>query len=211
MFNFQTVLVLAPHTDDGEFGCGGTIAKLVEAGATVHYVAFSICEISVPEGFPSDILATEVKSATQVLNIPSENLTVYHYPVRDFLKYRQEILELLVAARQRLNPDLVFLPSTNDIHQDHQVVTQEGIRAFKHTTILGYELPWNNLQFDVSALVPLEYPYIQKKIQAIQRYKSQAHRNYAHNEFIDSLAQVRGRQAGCRYAEAFQVIRWVIR
>ena len=38
----ERVLVLAPHTDDGEFGCGGTMARLVEAGADVRYVAFSI-------------------------------------------------------------------------------------------------------------------------------------------------------------------------
>ena len=29
---FHRVLILAPHTDDGELGCGGTIAKLVESG-----------------------------------------------------------------------------------------------------------------------------------------------------------------------------------
>src|SRR5581483_8652265 len=37
---WRRVLVLAPHTDDGEFGCGGTMARLVEAGAEVRYVAF---------------------------------------------------------------------------------------------------------------------------------------------------------------------------
>ena len=45
------VLVLAPHTDDGEFGCGGTMARLVEAGSDVRYVAFSIATRSLPEGF----------------------------------------------------------------------------------------------------------------------------------------------------------------
>ncbi len=32
---WKRVLVLAPHTDDGEFGAGGTIARLVEGGAEV--------------------------------------------------------------------------------------------------------------------------------------------------------------------------------
>ena len=39
--SWRRVLVLAPHTDDGEFGCGGTMARLVEGGAEVRYVAFS--------------------------------------------------------------------------------------------------------------------------------------------------------------------------
>jgi len=208
---FDRILVLAPHTDDGEFGCGGTIAKFVEEGKKIHYVAFSICEVSVPREFPPDILATEVKQAIRVLNIDTHNLTIHHYPVRNFYQFRQEILEKLVVLRRKLKPDLVFLPSTDDVHQDHQVIAQEGIRAFKHTTIFGYELPWNNLQFAASALISLERRHIERKIEAIQQYKSQMHRDYAQPEFINSLALVRGQQAGTRYAEAFQVIRWIIR
>ena len=56
----ERVLVLAPHTDDGEFGCGGTMARLVEAGCEVRYVAFSIATRSLPEGFLPDTLAREV-------------------------------------------------------------------------------------------------------------------------------------------------------
>lgn len=211
IFKFNTALVLAPHTDDGEFGCGGTLAKLIDQGTTVHYIAFSICEDSVPSKFPSDILATEIEYATQKLNIDSSNLMVHRYPVRNFHNHRQEILEMLVSVRRELTPDLVLLPSTVDVHQDHQVVTSEGIRAFKHTTILGYELPWNNLRFNHDALVSLEEKHIIKKIEALQQYKSQAHRSYARKEFIKSLARVRGQQANTLYAEAFEVVRWIIR
>ena len=51
---WKKALVLAPHTDDGEFGCGGTMARLVEAGCDVRYVAFSIATRSLPPGFPPD-------------------------------------------------------------------------------------------------------------------------------------------------------------
>ena len=40
--NIKKVLVIAPHTDDGEFGCGGTINKLIKLGIEVHYVAYSL-------------------------------------------------------------------------------------------------------------------------------------------------------------------------
>jgi LmbE family N-acetylglucosaminyl deacetylase len=209
--NHSKILVLAPHTDDGELGCGGTIARFAEADIEIHYVAFSICEISVPEDFPPDILATEVKQAAQVLDITSQNLSVYRYPVRNFPQYRQEILDKMIVLKQKIRPDLVFLPSTDDVHQDHQVIAQEGIRAFKYATILGYELPWNNFQFTPAALVSLESQHLEKKLEAIQAYKSQRHRNYIQPEFIESLARVRGKQAGGRYAEAFQVIRWMIK
>ena len=57
MMGWQRALVLAPHTDDGEFGCGGTMARLVEEGTDVRYVAFSIATRSLPEGFAPDTLA----------------------------------------------------------------------------------------------------------------------------------------------------------
>jgi N-acetylglucosamine malate deacetylase 1 len=207
----KSALILAPHTDDGELGCGGTIARLIEEGTTVHYVAFSICEASVPDGFPGDILATEVRCATQVLGIGPENLTTYPYPVREFPRYRQEILDNLVILRRQLQPDLVLLPSADDVHQDHQVIYQEGIRAFKNTSVLGYELPWNNIQFHASGLVLLQAGHMQKKIEAMHQYKSQAHRGYVSQEFIESLARIRGQQANSPYAEAFQVVRWIVR
>ena len=39
------VLVLAPHTDDGELGCGGTISRMVEEGREVYYAAFSTAAV----------------------------------------------------------------------------------------------------------------------------------------------------------------------
>ena len=78
----RRALVLAPHTDDGEFGCGATMARLVDQGADVRYVAFSIATRSLPEGFAPDTLAREVREATAELGIPDENLTVHDFDVR---------------------------------------------------------------------------------------------------------------------------------
>ena len=61
---WKTAVVLAPHTDDGELGCGGTMARLVESGCEVRYVAFSIATRSLPPGFEPDTLAREVREAT---------------------------------------------------------------------------------------------------------------------------------------------------
>ncbi len=135
---FRRALVLAPHTDDGEFGCGGTINKLINNGCEVFYAAFSACEQSVLPQFPPDILVTEVKSATSVLGIPKDNLLLYNYEVRTFNFRRQEILDDILKLKKSINPDVVFMPSINDIHQDHYTISNEGIRAFKWSTILCY-------------------------------------------------------------------------
>ena len=208
--NFKTVYVLAPHTDDGELGAGGTISKLIDGGADVYYSAFSTAETSVPEGFQKDVLKTEVINATAKLGIKKENVIIYDYEVRKLSYARQEILEDLIRHRSDLKPDLVLMPSLNDIHQDHSTIAQEGLRAFKNTTILGYELIWNNLTFNTTSFVKLDKKYIQAKSDALKEYKSQGNRDYMSEEFIFALAKTRGVQIGSEYAESFEVIRWVM-
>lgn len=211
MFNkINTALVLAPHTDDGELGVGGTISRMIEEGINVYYAAFSTAEESVPEGWPKDILKTEVKAATSKLGISEENLIIYNYQVRKLNYVRQEILENLIDLRKKVNPDLVFIPSLNDIHQDHITIANEGLRAFKNKIILGYELIWNNLTFSTQCFVSLEHRHIQKKLVSLKEYSSQQHRDYMSEEFIFSLARTRGVQIGVPYAEAFEVVRFII-
>lgn len=202
------VLVLSPHTDDGEFGCGGTIARFVSEGKEVHYAAFSIAEDSVPEPFPKDILATEVEQATSILGVTG--LHVSTYPVRRLAYYRQEILEKLVRLGDEIKPDLVMMPSLGDIHQDHATVAAEGLRAFKKKTILCYELPWNNLNFTNSCFVQFGEEELTKKVSAMECYNSQKWRGYATGDFIRALAVTRGTQIGVKLAEVFEVLRLVI-
>ncbi len=203
------VLVLAPHTDDGELGCGGTISRMVEEGREMYYAAFSTAAESVPPPFPPDILEKEVRQGTKVLGIPAANLLVYKYKVRHLPHMRQEILEELVRMKREIDPATVFLPSAQDLHQDHQTVHIEGLRAFKTVTVLGYELPWNNLSFDYRHFCVLTREHVQTKIAALRCYQSQQHRPYTQEEFIWSWARTRGGQIMVEYAEAFDVLRWV--
>jgi len=208
---FSRILILAPHIDDGEFGCGGSISRWVGEGKDVYYVAFSSARKSIPQGMPKNILEKEVQEATQILGIPTGNLILFKYPVREFPSYRQQILEDMIRLGNELNPELVLLPSTNDTHQDHQTISQEGFRAFKKISMVGYEMPYNNLNFSTNLFVGLEEEHLRKKVQALKCYKSQANRAYATPDFIKSLASVRGTQIGIKYAEAFEVIRWVMK
>ena len=209
MIHWQRALVLAPHTDDGEFGCGGTMARLVDDGVEVRYVAFSIATKSLPDGFPPDTLAREVREATAELGISADSLTVHDLEVRTFPERRQDILELLIALWEDWKPDVVFQPSHHDVHQDHQVIAAEGLRAFKRTTILGYEIPWNNYDFAYQAYIALDRPHIERKVAALSRYASQQHRRYADPEYIWNLARTHGVNVNRQFAEVFQVYRVV--
>jgi LmbE family N-acetylglucosaminyl deacetylase len=185
------------------------MARLVEAGCDVRYVAFSIATRSLPDGFPPDTLAGEVRDATTSLGIKDDHLTVHDFDVRTFPEHRQEILELLVALWEDYRPDIVFQPSHHDVHQDHQTVAQEGLRAFKRTTIFGYEIPWNNFDFAYGAYVGLEQRHVERKVTAVQCYASQQHRRYANADYIWNLARVHGTNVNREYAEVFQVYRLV--
>ncbi len=206
----RKVLVLAPHTDDGEFGCGGTIARMCRNGDEVHYIAFSAAEKSVPKHLPPGILRTELRAAASILGLQSDRVSVLDFEVRVFPEHRQEILECMLRLNETIRPDMVLLPSVNDTHQDHAVIAAEGFRAFKRTTMLGYEIPWNNLDFRTSCFVLLDDECAERKVNALACYESQRHRPYASAESVRSLLVTRGTQVGHKYAEAFDVIRWVL-
>lgn len=209
----DVILILSPHTDDGELGCGGAIAKLIEQGEEVHYIAFSNAQKSLPQGVPADTLIREVKSATKILGIDQKNVSILDFETRYFPEVRQEILDTLYKIRIELDPKMVFTPSLKDVHQDHHVVTTEALRAFKKTasTILGYEEPWNCFTFDTTVFNVLKDEHIQKKVDALKQYKSQRHRYYFNEDFARSLARIRGTQVGEKYAEAFEIMRLIMR
>ncbi len=206
----KKIIILAPHTDDGELGCGGSIAKLVKDNE-IYYVAFSSCQKSLPLGADPEMLVKEVQRATNVLNIRKSHLLIFKYPVRDFPEKRQPILEDMIKLKNKINPDIVFLPSPQDIHQDHKTISEEGLRAFKNSTILGYEMPWNNASFNTRCFIPLKEDNILTKIRALEEYKSQFNRSYLNENFIRSLATVRGIQIGEQYAESFEIIRLILK
>jgi LmbE family N-acetylglucosaminyl deacetylase len=189
------VLVLAPHTDDETLGCGGTIAKFIERGSEVKVFAFS-CGTSNPNEF---LKACE--------RLKAEANVTPTYKTRTFPEQRQEILEQLISIRKSFDPHIVFVPATSDIHQDHQVICQEGMRAFKHSTIYGMEFAWNSYNFSNSCYNVLSPDHLTQKVIAMQEYSSQVNRIYFKEESIISLARVRGMQAGSEYAECFEVIR----
>lgn len=209
MTDYNKVLILAPHTDDAELGCGGTMARFVEAGLDIYVAAFSTARASLPPGSNPDLLKEEFLEAMDTLDVPEQNLYIYDYKVRKLNYFRQEVLEELVHLKKQLQPDIVLLPSGSDLHQDHQVVYNEGLRAYKDISVWGYELPWNHITFSAQSFVTITREQLDLKWEALTSYQSQIEkgREYFTKEFIEGLAKVRGVQVKAPFAEAFEVIR----
>jgi len=205
----KKVLVLGPHPDDMEFGCLGTVLKLLEQNVEVNLAVFSMCEKSVPEGLPKDIIKKELLEVAKKLKMEDSRIHLFDYDVREFPKFRQEILEDMVKLGKKISPDLVFIPSSTDIHQDHQTIHNEGKRAFKFNMLLGYEMPWNNFNFHADLFIKLSEEKVSRKIELINVYQSQKNRIYSSPDFLRSLMKIRGTQVRAEYAEAFEVIRLI--
>ena len=209
----QNVLILSPHTDDAELGAGGTIIRLIEKKENILWVVFSTAEESLPKELPVTTLKFEFLKVIKSLELTKENYTLHNFRVRHLFEKRQEILEELVEIRKNFRPNLVIGPSLNDFHQDHRVVAEEMIRAFKtNASIICYELPWNHITFNTQLFVKLEKRHIEQKAKILQVYQSQIKkkRKYLLKDFIFGLASVRGIQIGTDYAEAFEVKRWIL-
>lgn len=210
MFKNKIVLALGAHPDDIEFSSGGTIKRMQEEGAVIYWAVFSPCTKSLPPGSEHDRLFKEMRHSAEILGIGNDRIFTFNFEVRLFTKTRQDILEEMMDLRRNIQPDIVLLPNSVDVHQDHQVVYNEGVRAFKNACLLGYELPWNDLELKNQFFVKLNENHMKSKVDAIACYQSQKSRFYHEPNFYYSLATVRGTQVSALYAESFEVLRWVL-
>ncbi len=200
----KTILAIAPHLDDIELGVGGTIHKLKDDNE-IHYLGLSMPPLVERDSFMKEFW----ESATH-LGFSKDRMTLKDYDPRDLFKDRMEILQLFYDTNMALKPDIVFAPNSQDIHQSHQVVHQEARRAFKFSTILGYELPWNSMSFNMDLFIELADVNVEAKQASINSFESQKSRLFFSNDIITDLAKLRGKQIGKEYAECFEVTRIII-
>lgn len=205
----KRILVISPHLDDAELGAGGTIAKLIGEGNEVQYLGFSA-----PFEVDFTIARNQCIQATKHLGILDfeRDVRTLNYATRNFDLYRQEILDMLIGYKKTFNPNIVFTTSSKDFHQDHKVVHEETVRAFRSTAIiLGYDFPWDYTDFSTNYFVRISEIDLIRKLNSVASYINESKRCKAMNpDIIRSLAKIRGSQCNADYAEAFEFIRGVV-
>ena len=197
--NFKHVLALSSHTDDVELAAGGTLAKLIESECSISHIAFASVEKTREECIES----------MSILGI--DDYRILGFMPLHFPDQRQEIQQFLYDYNAQNQVDLVLAPSSQDIHQDHQVINLETTRAFRNSTIIGYVQPWNHITTLENCFVELEKRHIEKKIEAVRCYQSQYEkgRKYMDERYLRGLAATAGIKMGFEYAEAFEVIQLI--
>jgi len=200
------VLLIAPHLDDIELGMGGVLNQMSLFGAEIHYIGLSL-----PHLVDETVFMEEFWASQRHYQIPKENYHIFNFNPRDLFSSRSEILQLFYDFNQQLKPTQVYIPSGTDIHQSHEVVFQEARRAFKYSSILGYELPWNQFTTHADFFIELSQDDIDCKKKAIDEFTTQKQRSFFGNDILIDLARVRGKQVETDYAECFELIRYVAR
>lgn len=200
----KSLLFLGAHPDDIELGCGALIADI--AGQTdIHCMTFSDNRKN-PE---LQHLVPEHNDSMRVLGLRDDQVEIGQFETRRFPDARQEILEKMLQLRRQLQPEIVFVHTAQDIHQDHVTVTQEAMRAFRGTTVLGFDVLRSSYGFFPHFLVEVSEFGVEKKIAALAAYTTYANRYYFSPEVIRATAIRHGALAERPFAEGFDIIRIV--
>lgn len=196
----KKILAIAPHTDDIELGCGATLHRFKDT--------YEIHALAITSAQPLAI-GDPVEEFYEAMKMVGAKTTFLDYQPRTLGEYRQKVLDYFWNLQKKERYDYVFCPSSHDHHQDHQVIYQEAFRAFKHSTILGYELPWNNRTFRTDVFISVNEENLKAKIAMLDCYKTQQERAFMCKEYTFDIARTRGLQVGKKYVEAFEAIRIV--
>lgn len=196
-------LFVGPHPDDVELGCGGIIAKY-RGKIEMYYLVLSPCT----DEPKNRLILEEMRNAVGVAGITRSQVS--NIVRRVFHDQRNKIRNVLLEVQRKFDPDLVFCPTLNDVHQDHSVTAEEVTRIFRDKGVLGYEAVRSSVFFRPNLYFTFEETYLREKTSMVMCYKSQYDRYYFKPGVIESLARMRGNQVRSEYAEAFELMRLVI-
>lgn len=198
----KRVLFLGAHPDDIELGCGALIHQIVKK-TDVLCVTLSDNQQN-PD--LQDVKSEHIKSM-KVLGVPEERVIFGPFITRIFQDSRQEILEYFLKLRKDFKPDLIFVHSKQDVHQDHNTMTDEALRAFRGITVLGFDVVRSSYGFFPHFLVEVTEEDVNKKIEALAQYKTYQDRYYFNSELTRSIMVRHGALAEVPFAEGFDILR----
>jgi LmbE family N-acetylglucosaminyl deacetylase len=202
IFYGKRVLFVGAHPDDIELGCG----------ALLHHIApqSKLLCVTLSDNLKNPQLqnvVAEHRRSMEVLGVPPESLRIGQFATRRFPDARQEILEYLLRLRGEFEPDLIFVHSRQDIHQDHNVITEEALRAYRGITVLGFDVIRSSYGFFPHFLVEVGEADVNAKIEALRQYGTYAGKYYFDPDLIRAIMVRHGALAERPFAEGFDILR----
>jgi len=202
MFYGRRVAFIGAHPDDIELGCGALIAHIIQ------HCDVTCVTLSDNQKNPllKEVLA-EHYSSMEVLGVPEKNIIVNNFETRRFPHDRQEILEYMIDFNRNFQPEIVFVHTRADIHQDHATVTEEALRAFRGTTVLGFDVLRSSYGFFPNFLVEVSNDDVDKKVAALAKYKTYSSKYYFNPDITRATLIRHGALAERPFAEGFDILR----
>jgi LmbE family N-acetylglucosaminyl deacetylase len=201
-FSGKRICFIGAHPDDIEIGCGALIAHIADK-TSVKCVTLSDNQ----KNPALKNVITEHHNSMQILGVAPDNIVVKEFETRRFPYFRQEILEYLISLNHDYHPDVVFVHTKADIHQDHATVTEEALRAFRGTTVLGFDVIRSSYGFFPNFLVEVNQADVDKKIAALSAYHTYDSKYYFEPEVTRATLIRHGALAERKYAEGFDILR----
>jgi len=203
-FYGKRVLFIGAHPDDIELGCG----------ALLHQIApqTSLLCVTLSDNRKNPQLThlvPEHYASMKALGVVPESIRLGPFTTRIFPEQRQELLEYFLTLRRDFAPDLIFTHSRADIHQDHNAITDEALRAFRGITLLGFDVVRSSYGFFPHFLVEVSEEDVNKKIEALSQYETYRDKYYFNAELTRSIMVRHGALAEVPFAEGFDILRVV--
>lgn len=222
------ILIIAPHPDDEVLGCGGVIAKNAAKGNDVYVVIVTNAYVGAPEMFTekgTEKVRIEARNSHQFLGVKETFFLDFPAPRLDTIpSYKLSIA--LLEIINKLKIDTLYIPHRGDIHKDHRVTFEAALVAARPinncpvNTIYAYETvsetEWA-APFGDDVFIPTVFeditPYIDKKKKAFTYFTAQE-RKFPHPRSLQNLeylSKLRGATVGFNNAEAFMLVRSLIK
>jgi LmbE family N-acetylglucosaminyl deacetylase len=200
----KRVLFLGAHPDDIEIGCGALIHHIVKQ---TEILCVTLSDNQKNPDLKN--VKDEHLKSMKVLGVPDNKVVFGPFTTRVFPDSRQEILEYFLKLRRDFQPDLIFVHSKQDVHQDHLTMNDEALRAFRGITVLGFDVVRSSYGFFPHFLVEVTEEDVQKKIEALSQYETYRDKYYFNSELTRSIMVRHGALAEIPFAEGFDILRIV--
>jgi LmbE family N-acetylglucosaminyl deacetylase len=197
----RKLLFLGAHPDDIELGCGALLSNLSQR-ADILCVTLSDNQ----KNPALTKLVDEHYRSMAILGIERDRILMGPFETRNFPRDRQEILEFLFDLHRKHQPDIVFVHTEADIHQDHSVTTVEALRL-RGTTVLGFDVLRSSYGFFPKFLVEVTEEDVEKKVKCLLEYETYCDKYYFSADVIRSTLIRHGALAERPFAEGFDILR----
>jgi LmbE family N-acetylglucosaminyl deacetylase len=219
----MNILIVAPHPDDEVLGCGGTIARLAKEKHHVHVAIVTkaapplLTEEQVERGRKHALAAHHFLGVKETIFCDFPAAALDQVPHADLNKKLGEIVN-------RINPDMMFIPFSSDVHLDHQrtflsslvaarpnsPVYPKKIYAYETLSETNWNAPYLTSAFHPNAFFDIS-DYLEMKLKAFSMHEDQV-KQFPHErslQALKALATLRGSTVHREAAEAFLIIREV--